>query len=894
VARPRGIRRFLHLPRSAARIRADVDEELRFDIEMRASDLVRQGVPHDAAQARAVAEFGDLEATRRYCEETDMASEAQISRATVLSDLRADLAITWRMMRRTPAFALVVGTTLALGIGANTTVFSVVKRVLITPLPFRAPDRLYRMYTAPSSVDGDNDKLSAVEIMALADARSLAGVTEFGNYGGMTFTDGRTAEPWGTVQVGPNFFEVFGIRPALGRQFTDEDFGPNGARGVIITHQLWQRVFGGDPGVVGRRVQLNNGDLTIVGVLPESFVGPTFTADALLPLPFANILRSSPRNVRARVLRAVVRTRDGVSEAALNAELATLGQRVRAQYPEIKNGGVFRPVSLHAAMVGNAKTVLLLVMAGALLVLVITCANIAGLFLSRGAARRRELGVRAALGAGRSRLVRQMLTESALYGLGGGAAGIALAVVMTRVFVGLAGSTLPQLGEIRLDGFSLAFAATIAILCGLAVGVAPAVAATRVDLREALGDTGNRGASTGVAGVRGRRALVAAQLAVAVVLLVGAGLLLRTFTALTRTPLGYAVDTRTLTFRVNLPSARYPDTSSRAALVAALVGRVRSLPGVRAVGYTAVAPWNGGMMSVGFRVEGRQVDPSAVPNVQYATASDELFLASSTPLRAGRAFTSADRVGAPSVAIISESVARRFWPNGGMVGARIRLGTGAPGDDGVPLEVVGVVGDVRQTVLGDIVPTVYVSERQWSGRGGEFVVRAADDASALIPGIKSILHELDPELPLIFPRTMRQVLDATIARQHLAMMLMASFAVLAVVLAALGVYSVMAYSVIGRTREFGIRAALGAERWSIVGLVLRQGATTTVVGVAVGLLAAAVASKYVASLLVGVTARDVPTFTLSALTLVLVAAVACLLPARRATRVEPVEALRAD
>ncbi|HTJ21264.1 MAG TPA: ABC transporter permease [Gemmatimonadaceae bacterium] len=894
MARPRGIRRFLHLPRSAARIRADVDEELRFDIEMRASDLVRQGVPHDAAQARAVAEFGDLEATRRYCEETDMASEAQISRATVLSDLRADLAITWRMMRRTPAFALVVGTTLALGIGANTTVFSVVKRVLITPLPFRAPDRLYRMYTAPSSVDGDNDKLSAVEIMALADARSLAGVTEFGNYGGMTFTDGRTAEPWGTVQVGPNFFEVFGIRPALGRQFTDEDFGPNGARGVIITHQLWQRVFGGDPGVVGRRVQLNNGDLTIVGVLPESFVGPTFTADALLPLPFANILRSSPRNVRARVLRAVVRTRDGVSEAALNAELATLGQRVRAQYPEIKNGGVFRPVSLHAAMVGNAKTVLLLVMAGALLVLVITCANIAGLFLSRGAARRRELGVRAALGAGRSRLVRQMLTESALYGLGGGAAGIALAVVMTRVFVGLAGSTLPQLGEIRLDGFSLAFAATIAILCGLAVGVAPAVAATRVDLREALGDTGNRGASTGVAGVRGRRALVAAQLAVAVVLLVGAGLLLRTFTALTRTPLGYAVDTRTLTFRVNLPSARYPDTSSRAALVAALVGRVRSLPGVRAVGYTAVAPWNGGMMSVGFRVEGRQVDPSAVPNVQYATASDELFLASSTPLRAGRAFTSADRVGAPSVAIISESVARRFWPNGGMVGARIRLGTGAPGDDGVPLEVVGVVGDVRQTVLGDIVPTVYVSERQWSGRGGEFVVRAADDASALIPGIKSILHELDPELPLIFPRTMRQVLDATIARQHLAMMLMASFAVLAVVLAALGVYSVMAYSVIGRTREFGIRAALGAERWSIVGLVLRQGATTTVVGVAVGLLAAAVASKYVASLLVGVTARDVPTFTLSALTLVLVAAVACLLPARRATRVEPVEALRAD
>ena len=895
MRRPRGIRRFLRLPRSAARIRAEIDEELRFDIEMRAGDLMRQGVAPDTAHARAVGEFGDLEATRRYCEETDMAAEAQFNRATVFSDLRSDLSIAWRTMRRTPAFALVVGTTLALGIGANTTVFSVVKRVLITPLPYRAPEQLYRMYTAPSSVDGDNDKLSAVEIaMLAADARSLAGVTEFGNYGGVTYTDGRTAEPWGTVQVGPNFFDVFGVRPTLGRQFVAEDMTPDGARSVIITHHLWQRAFGGDPGVVGRRVQLNNVDMTIVGVLPESFVGPTFMADALLPLPFANILRSSPRNVRARVLRAVVRTRAGVSEAALSAELATIGQRVREQYPEIKNGGVFRPVSLHAAMVGNAKTVLLLVMAGALLVLVITCANIAGLFLSRGAARRRELGVRAALGAGRSRLVRQMLTESALYGLGGGAAGVALAVVLTRVFVGMAGATLPQLGEIGLDAIGLAFAATMAILCGLAVGVAPAIAATRVDLREALGDGGTRGASMGVTSVRGRRALVAAQLAVAVVLLVGAGLLVRTFTALTRTPLGYAVDTRTLTFRVNLPRARYPDTLSRTALLTTLVDRVRALPGVRAVGYTAVAPWNGGMMSLGFRVEGRQVDENAVPNVQFATASDEYFAASGTPIRTGRAFNSSDRVGAPRVVVISESVARRFWPGGGAIGSRVRLGSGAPGDNSDPFEVVGIAGDTRATVMGDIVPTVYMSERLWNPNGGEFVVRATGDASALIPGVKAILHELDPQLPLIFPRTMREVLDVTIARQRLAMILMGSFAVLAVVLAALGVYSVMAYSVIGRTREFGIRSALGAERWSIVALVLRQGATTTIVGVSAGLVVAALASKYVASLLVGVTAHDAPTFTLSALVLVLVAVVACLLPARRAIRVEPVEALRAE
>ena len=895
MRRPRGIRRFLRLPRSEARIRAEVDEELRFDIDMRASDLVRQGVAPDVAHARAVAEFGDLESVRRSCVTMDEQREQSMRRANFVSDVTQDLAFTLRMLRRNVGFTFLVVGALAIGIGANTTVFSVVKRVLIAPLPYRAPEQLYRMYTSPSSVDGDNDKLSAVEITAIAaDARSLAGVTEFGNYGGMTFTDSRTAEPWGTVQVAFNFFDVLGVRPLLGRQFVAEDFGPTGARSIIITHQLWQRAFGGDSGIVGRRVQLNNNDIMIVGVLPESFVGPTFNAEAILPLPWANILRSSPRNVRSRAWRAIVRTRQGVTEASMNAELATIGQRVRAQYPDIRNGGVFRPVPLHSAMVGNAKTVLLLVMAGALLVLVITCANIAGLFLSRGAARRRELGVRAALGAGRSRLVRQMLTESALYGLGGGAAGIALAIAMTRVFVGLAGSTLPNLGAIHLDTISLAFAATIAILCGLAVGVAPAIAATRVDLREALGDGGSRGATAGATGVHGRRVLVAGQFAVAVILLVGAGLLLRTFSALTRIPLGYAVDERTLTFRVNVPSVRYPDTASRAALLSTLVDRVRALPGVRTVGYTAVAPWNGGMMGIGFRVEGRQVDPNAVPNVQFATASDDYFAASGTALRAGRVFTPADRPGAPKVVVISESVARRFWPAGGAIGSRVRLGNGTPGDDSGPFEVAGVVGDTRQTVLGDVVPTVYMSERLWNPYGGEFVVRATNDGSTLIPGIKAILHELDPKLPLIFPRTMREVLDATIARQHLAMILMASFAVLAVILAALGVYSVMAYAVIGRTREFGIRSALGAERWSIVGLVLRQGATTTIVGVGVGLVGAALASRYVASLLVGVTAHDLPTFALSAVLLVLVAALACLVPARRATRVEPVEALRSE
>jgi predicted permease len=891
----RGIRRLLRLPRSPERIRADVEEELRFDIDMRAQDLVHRGVPPDAAHARAIAEFGDYDTTRRYCEELDMAAESDRRRSTLFSDLASDVAIAWRTMRRTPAFALVVITTLALGIGANTTVFSVVERVLIAPLPYRAPEQLYRLYTVPSSVDGDDDKLSAVEIDALArDSRSLAGVTEFGNYGGATFTDAHVAESWQTVQVALDFFDVLGIHPALGRVFVPEDLAEGAPHVVMLTSDMWLRTFGGDPSVVGRRIQLNDVEYTVVGVLPSSFVGPTFTADALLPLNLPLILQRAPRMSHSRMWRVVVRRRDGGLEVAMRSELTMLRGRIAAQYPEIHNASVVRPVPLHAAMIGNASTVLWLVMAAAALVLVIACANIAGLFLSRGAARRRELGVRAALGAGRARLIRQLLTESALYGIAGGAAGVALAIALTRVFVILAGPTLPSLGAIHLDGRVLAFAALTSIGCGLAFGIAPAIAATRVDMRDALGDGGGRGASQGRDGLRGRRTLVAAQLAIAAVLLVGAGLLVRTFSALTHTNLGYATDAQTVTFRVNLPNARYRDADARAAFDAALMGRIRAMPGVRAAGYTAVSPWNGGLMNVGFRVDGRAVDPNAVPTIQYATASDDYFSALGIPLRAGRAFTADDRRGAPLAIVISESVARRFWPDASPLGARVRLGTGAPDDASAPFEVVGVVGDVRPNVMSDIVPAVYVAERQWVGYGGEFVVHTSDNAETLITDLKTVLHDLDPQLPLIRPRTLRTVLDDSIARQHLAMALMGVFAGLALVLAALGVYSIMAYAVIGRTRELGIRAALGAERGRIVALVLRQAVGTTLAGAAAGLFVAALATRYLASLLVGVTAHDVPTFVAAAVVLVAVALLACLLPARTATRVQPVEALRAE
>jgi predicted permease len=894
---PRRIRRLLRLPRSASRIRADVDEELSIDLEMRAADLARhEGLSLDVARERALAEFGDIDATRRYCEEQDREAERAIRLRQLLEDLSSDVAIAWRAMRRAPGFALVVLATFALGIGANTAVFSVVRRVLITPLPYHAPEQLYRLYTTPAAADGDDNKLSAVELTALAaESHTLSGVTISGNYGSSVYTDERSAQAWRTASVALNFLAVLGVRPVLGRDFAEQDILQGAPRAALISYETWQRVYGGDPRALGRHIQLNSLDYTIVGVLPAGFVMPepgSNTIDALEPLNVPFIVRTA-RMSRGRAYRGIARLRDGVTLAALQAELPVLRQRIQERYPEIRNAGVIRPRPLHAAIVGTAGTVLLLVMFGAVVVLVVACVNIAGLFLSRAAASRRELGVRAALGAGGTRLVRQVLTESALYGAIGGTAGIVLAVFLKRGLVALAGSALPRLGDPHLDLVVLAVAAAASILSGIAFGLGPAIAVTKVDVREALGDAAGRGASHGRVRVRGSRVLVSAQIAFAVVLLVGAGLLQRTFTGLIRTDLGYRADRHTLSFLLNLSGERYREPSTREAVMQSLIDGIHALPGVTDVGYTWVAPWNGGLMGVHMRIDGRPADGDA-PSVEYATASDEFFSALGVPLRAGRVFTRQDRLGSPLVVVVSEGLAKRFWHGASPIGARVQIDQGVAGSTSADMEIVGVVGDVRPSMFADPEPTLYVSERQWGGHGGNVVVRTSGDALALVPPIEHVLHDIDPLVPVLYPRTVRDMLRASIARQQLARGLMGAFAALALVLAALGIYGVMAYATAARTREFGIRAAMGASPASILVLVLRQGVSTALAGVAGGLLLAAAASKFLASLLVGVSTHDPVTFVLAALVAAAVAVLASFLPARDATHVQPVEALRAE
>jgi putative ABC transport system permease protein len=890
-----GVARYLRLPRSASRIRDDIDEELRFDIEIRARDLRALGVSAEEAERRASREFGDLDGTRRYCEEIDMQIEADVRWSHTFDDLRSDLLIALRGMRRTPVFAAVVLLTLALGIGANTAVFSVVRRVIIAPLPFRSPNELYRLYTTPSATDGDFDKVSAVELNDLAaQSRTLAGVTLFGNYSGVTYADDHSTESWQSVSVAPNFFDVLGVRPELGRTFGPGDFVAGAPNAVMLAHQVWQRVFGGDPGVIGRSIEASGARFTVVGVLPENFVGPTFNADILRPLNVDGVMRNA-RFARSRVWRSVARAKPGVSPAQLRSELATLQPRIQTAYPEIKHAGVFVATPLHEAIVGGAGPVLRVVMGGALIVLLAACVNIAGLFVARAASRRRELGVRTALGAARGRLVRQVVAETLLYGVAGGGIGVMLAVVLKSGLLRIAGPMLPPLGEARIDSTAFIFAFVASLVCGVAFGLLPALATTRVDVRDALADAGTRSASRGAAAGRTSRLLVSVQVAFAVVLVVGAGLLVRTFKTLVDTDLGYATTGHQATFFLGL-GARYRDPAAQGAFVETFLHRVHALPGVTAAGYTVTGPWSGSWRTIHFHLAGQTEAVSEPSSAVLATASAEFFTATGIPIHRGRGFNAGDHRGTTPVAVISESMARKYWPNSNPIGARIRLDWYSvdPGDSTVAREIVGVVSDVKENALSDAAATVYVSAEQAQIYGSAFVVRTTGDANGLLKAIAETVHGLDPRVPLVSPRSLSDVLSGLVRRQNVAMVLIAAFAALAVLLAGLGVYGVMAYSVAARTRELGIRSALGASRLSIVGLVLRDGLATTSLGLAGGMMVALAMPRLVSSLLVGVSARDPLSYAGALLVLGVVALVACALPARAAARVEPVEALRLE
>jgi putative ABC transport system permease protein len=885
------MRRIFRFPwRTRTQIRRDLDEELDFHLDMRAAELTStRGLAPDDARREAIHEFGDVDYTRRYCLDLDTRSERMTRRTEWLDDLRKDTTHAWRALRRTPGFTTVALITLALGVGATSAMYSVLERTLLMRLPYAAPDRLVRIYGVNAgNPRGQIAAGDAVDFRTLQ--HSFTGLAAFA-YRSYAYTGGGEPRMFSGMRVSSNLFDVLGARPMLGRTFALGEDQPSSANVVVISYRAWHELFGDDLRIVGRTIVLNDLPRTVIGVMPPGFFVEDRSIDVWAPLDLSQLLADVNRARKYHFLGMVGRLKPGVTLERGISDLAGTARRLEREYPESNTGYSVEGLTVREWLVGQVRTPLLVLTGAAAMVLLIACANVASLLLTRTIARRQELGIRSALGAGRGRIVRQLLTESSMIAIVGGALGLAVAYVGTRALAATAGS---QFAAALAAGQSLhprVLLVTLATAVATVVvfGVGPALAGSHADLRDALHD-GGRASTTGRTPYRARAALVAGQAALAVVLLVGAGLLTRSLYHLHQVHLGFDAS-HLLTFRLGLPGGKYDTRERGNQFYEELQARLRALPGVDGAATTGIMPLRGGA-SASLAIRGRPIPEGKLPEIGYVSVSRGYFETMRIPLSAGRVFDARDNATSTPVVVIGESVAKQHWPNGDAVGAFVRLGPN-PADPWA--EVIGVVGDVRQFgPASDGRPTVYAFALQdyWDGR--DVMVRARGDAASIASSVRQVVRQLDPNLPLVQMRTMDEVADEVLAQRRLSMTLMSVFAGLALALAAVGLYGVMSYVVTARTREFGVRMALGAPRAAVMRLVVRQGLGTVLVGLALGLIAALAATRLLVGLLFGVKPLDPLTFGAVPAVLLAVALFACWLPARRATRVDPMAALRTD
>ena len=887
---PRGIRRAFRLAIRHPRIEADVDDEVAFHLEMRAAELVARGWAPEAARAEALRRFGNRQQWSMAMTAVDRERSAHEQRVEWLDDLRHDLKYGVRSLLRAPVFTLLAVITLALGIGANAAVFGVVKSVLLDALPYADADRLMRVYGR--WIDGSNDRgpISVGTAMDVAERqRSFSQMAAFeGQAREAVYSGDGSPVVTNVLWVQPAFFATLGVPAARGRVFRDEDASADTAFSIIVSHGTWQRLFGGDPDIVGRGVRVHGITRTIVGVLPRDFVGPVPDVDFYTALSFRQHMRDPVGLRRRQFLGMVGRLEPGVTVDAARRELAAIAADLAREHPQDNGSVTVEAVPVRDAFVGDTRTPLLVLMGSAGLVLLITCSNLAGALLSRTLMRRREFAVRVALGAGRGRLVRQLLTESTVLALAGGAAGILLAALGLEVLRGLALRALPSYAELSLDGTALAVTALVALGTGLAFGVAPALAVGRADPQDTLRDE-SRGASESARSRRLRGMLVAGQIALCLSLLTGAGLLARSLWAMTAAPFGFNPD-GVLTVAVQLPPGAYGTLATRNQFVSQFEERLRALPGVVAVASSGEVPTRV-VNHNPFFVEGRPLPPGdAVPLMRYTTVSDDYFRTLGIAVRAGRVFGPQDQPDGVPTLIIGETTARRYWPNGDAVGARVRLDMRPT----TPLfTIIGVVADERNDpAKPDPELTIYMSNRVNPWNGPIFLIRAQGDPMALVKPVHQTLTALDPRLPLHNPATLNELISEGLAGRRLPVVLMTSFGALALLLASVGVYAMFAAMATARQREFGVRMALGSSRAAIARLVLRQGGVWMLAGLVIGAGGVVVVSRLVRGLLYGVAPFDPIALGLAVLLLLASAAVALLVPVRRATRVDPITALR--
>lgn len=815
-----------------------------------------------------------------------------------MNTLWQDIRYASRMLWKNPGFTFVAVLALALGIGANTAIFSVVNGVLLRPLPYEDSQQLVAIYGANAGAAAERMPLSFPDFTDYKNqARTLEHLAAYASSGTSLMSGGDEPERIMGASVSAELFPMLGAKPEFGRVFTTEEDQPGSAPVIVLSHGLWQRRFNSDQGIIGREIALGSRSATVLGVMPADFKFPIEQDRHDFWMPYTPDIAGDGSTYLTgrdtRFLTAIARLKPNVTLEQAQAEMSTVAGRLEAQYPASNTGRGVRLVSLHEDIVGDVKPALLLLLGAVGLVLLIACANVANLLLARSSARVKEMAIRTALGASRARVIRQLLTESLLLSCAGGILGLLLAMWGVDLIVAASPADLPRLTEIGLDAGVLAFAFGVSILTGLVFGLAPALAASKLSLNESLKE-GGRSSMQGARGNRVRSVLVVSEVALSLVLLIGAGLLVKSFYRLLQTDLGY--DTaRILALNVPLSKAKYPDADSRARFFQEALERIKALPGVEAVGATNLLPLGGRDTFNTFNIEGR---PRALPGAELAARSQvispDYFRAMSTDVRNGRAFTERDAKNAPPVIVVNESFARQHFAAGeDPLGKRI-LTDADELEKLPPREIVGIVRDVRQAGFdAKVAPAFYIPYLQSPVREMDIVVRSTlPDASTLTPAVRGAIKEVNSNQIIWEARTMRDLLARSVAPRQFNMLLLAIFAIIALTLAAIGIYGVMSYTVTQRTHEIGVRLALGAQHADVFKLVVGRGMTLALIGIGLGLLTALIMTRLMTGLLYGVSANDPAVFVGIAALLAVVAFLACYIPARRAMKVDPLIALR--
>jgi putative ABC transport system permease protein len=882
----RKLPRLLRIPWRAARV--DVDDELRFHVDMAAADLVARGVSPDVARAEAERRFGVMAEIRDEVLTIDERRRRHLATADHMSAFLQDFAHAFRSLRKTPMLTLIGSLTIMIGVGSTTAIFSVVNGVLLRPLPYPTADRLVLLF--------DNQPQSGetpFQFSELARWKKDGGsiFEDIGGWFGSSLTLTGVEQPvvLRGLRVTSSLPRVLGVRPVLGRSFGPEHDGGDGQRAVMLSSDFWRRQFNGDSTIIGRTLQLSGNPFTVIGVFPSGLESrvPTQLASSRAPDYWQGLRLDEPRAPAGlHFISLVGLLRRDVSFAAATSRITFLNRQFASD-----TGSVHRVAAadLSARVLGPSRAMLGAIFGAVVLVLLVACANVANLLLTRAAARQREIAIRTALGASRSRIISQLLVESTLRALIGGALGVAFAMLCLHYVRQSRGVQLPRLTEVGIDGLALSFALGVSLLTGIAFGLVPALRSANADANTVIRE-GGRGISGSLRRDFFRRALIIGELVTSVVLLCGAGLLLRSFQQLLNVPLGFEAE-RVITASVNLPVAtKYRDSLSQIGFFDQVLSKVRAIPGVESVAASSNLPVEGGADG-GVPIEGKTYPVGGAPVADKRWVTAGYFHTLGARIVKGREFLASDAMTSQHVAIVNEAFASRYLPNESPIGKRIDFGWNTSGFQ----TIVGVVANVREGSLsGELKPAVYVPHAQRSSGFMYLIARTSIDETSVVPAIRRVVKEVDSQIPVEDVRPLEEVATAGIATQRFTAFLLQAFAFAALLLAAIGLYGVVSYSVAQRTQELGVRAALGAQRGELLAGVMREGMAFVAIGVVVGLVAARGAAQFISAQLFGVTPGDPTVYLVVPVLLGVVSAVALMAPAMRAAAIDPIIALREE